>query len=234
MVSIKNYVKQKFKDIKIDKTNETIVKKEQKSYDYESVLEYYNNREENFIIGLVDRNFNKLASDNDDLFKIREPRVKNISKKRGTGIPTFKGAVCSTAKDKPYLIALIKKIPNIDKKEIERLNKLTREEICNELKDMLLYLEKYSTTKDGNKKTYFMIPLDHPTYEFPYNLEDRVEYKIKKINKLVGRDIDINVKKDKNTYILIFNNEKFLIDYKTNLEKMGCKLNNDKWTLLLN
>ena len=39
----------------------------------------------------------------DDVFKIREPREKNLDKKRGTGIPTFKGAVCSTSKSKGYI-----------------------------------------------------------------------------------------------------------------------------------
>ena len=42
-------------------------------------------------------------------------------------------------------IYLIKKIPNISKTEIDRIDKLTRELICNELRDKLLYLEKYST-----------------------------------------------------------------------------------------
>lgn len=236
MVSIENYVKQKFKNVKMEQTNEPIVKREQKSYDYESVLYYYNDREENFIVGLIDKNYNKLASDDDDLFKIREPRVKNNDKKRGTGIPTFKGAVCSTAKDKPYLMKLIKKIPNIDNKELERLNKLTREQICNELKKMLLYLEKYSNTKDGNKKTYFMIPFDHPIYEFPYNLEDRVKNRINSINKIAGRSMDIVVKKNKDkniTYNLVFNNEKFLLNLKNELENLGCKLNKTEWNLVL-
>jgi DNA polymerase III delta prime subunit len=236
MVSIENYVKQKFKNIKIDKTTEHTVKREQKSYDYESVLDYYNDREDNVIVGLFDKNYNKLASIDDDLFKIRESINKTHNKKRGTGIPTFKGAVCSTAKDKTYLMKLIKKIPNLDSKEIERLNKLTKEYICNELKNMLLHLEKYSTVKDGNKKTYFMIPLDHPIYEFPYNLEDRIKNRINTINKLAGRALDIVVKKSKDeniTYTLVFNNEKFLSNIKNELEKLGCKLINNEWKLLL-
>lgn len=236
MVSVENYVKQKFKNIKSNINDENNVKQQNKSYDYESVLDYYNDRDENFIVGLIDKNFNKLASNDDDLFKIREPIIKSHNKKRGTGIPTFKGAVCSTAKDKKYLISLVKKIPNITKKDIDRIENLTREYICNELKEMLLKLEKYSTTKDGNKKTYFMIPIDHPYYAFPYNLEDRVKDRIKQINKLAGRNIDITVTKSKEkniTYTLEFINEKFLNSVKDKLEKLGCILNKNTWSLLL-
>ncbi len=237
MVSVENYVKQKFKNVKTNIVDETVVKQVNKSYDYESVLDYYNDRDENFIVGLIDRNFNKLASNDDDLFKIREPISKSYDKKRGTGIPTFKGAVCSTAKDKKYLMTLVKKIPNISKKDLERIDNLTREQICYELKDMLLKLEKYSTTKDGNKKTYFMIPSDHPHYPFPYNLEDRIKDRIKQINKLAGRNIDITVVKSKDaevSYTLNFINEKFLTSVKNNLEKLGCTLNKNTWSLLLN
>ena len=128
---------------------------------------------------------------------------------------------------------LIKKIPNITKEEIYNINKLTREFICNELKNKLLYLEKYSTTKDGNKKTYVMIPFNHPKYEFPYNLEDRIKAKINKINKIVGRKIDISVKKQDKIYNLKFNNEKFMENNKKELEQIGCKLEGKEWLLIL-
>ena len=233
MVSVENYVKHKYGDIKTDETKKEIIKIDKVEYNFEDVLEYYNDREENFIIGIIDKNFNKLANADDDLFKIREVRDKDMLKKRGTGIPTFKGAVCATAKDKGYLMKLIKKIPNITKEEIDNINKLTREFICNELKNKLLYLEKYSTTKDGNKKTYVMIPFNHPKYEFPYNLEDRIKAKINKINKIVGRKIDIIVKKHDKIYNLKFNNEKFMENNKKELEQMDCKLEGKEWLLIL-
>jgi hypothetical protein len=236
MVSVENYVKQKFKNVKIDINNESSIKQDNKGYNYESVLDYYNDRDENFIVGLIDKNFNKLASNDEDLFKIREPISKSHNKKRGTGIPTFKGAVCSTAKDKKYLMTLVKKIPNITKDELNRIDNLTREQICYELKEMLLKLEKYSTTKDGNKKTYFMIPIDHPYYPFPYNLEDRIKDRIKQINKIAGRNIDISVVKNKDkqiTYTLNFVNEKYLNNVKEKIEKIGCVLNKNTLSLLL-
>jgi len=236
LVSIKNYVKQNFGDIKIKIVKETSQQKDLKGYNFDDTLDYYNERDENFIVGIIDKNFNKLATTDMDLFKIREPRAKILDKKRGTGIPSFKGGICFNSKDKDYLMKLIKKIPDIKSSEIENLNKLKREEICNILKEKLLYLEKYSTTKDKNKMTYVIIPLDHPFYDFPYNLEDRVKNRISKINSIVGRKIDITVKKlsDKETYYIIsFKNEKFMESIKKDLENLGCILNKNEWSLIL-
>ena len=70
------------------------------------------NKTDNFIVGIIDKNQNKLASSDAELFKIRPNRAKILDKKRGTGIPTLKGAVCSTSKDKDYLINILKKLPN--------------------------------------------------------------------------------------------------------------------------
>ena len=196
-VSLNNYVKQKFKtQYKKDvlEQKEDIIKNNE-GYNFDDTFDYYDERKENFIVGIIDKNLNKLASNDSDLFKIRPSRAKILDKKRGTGIPTFKGAVCSTSKDKEYLMKLIKMIPNITQTEIMRINKLTRELICLEIKEKLLYLEKYSTTQDGNKMTYVMIPFNHPIYKFPYNLEDRIKYYITNINKLVGRRVDVLVKK---------------------------------------
>jgi len=236
LVSVKNYIKQKFGNVQIKTYKEETSKKDAIGYNFDDVLDYYEDRDENFIVGIIDKNFNKLASQDNDLFKIREPIVKQITKKRGTGIPTFKGAVCSTSKDKEYLMNLIKKIPDITNEEIKRIDKLTREFICNELRDKLLYLEKYSTSKDKNKMTYVMIPKNHPIYEFPYNLEDRIKDRINTINKLAGRNINITVKKSKDDeviYTLEFVNEKFLKDIEKKLVDLGCKLNKNTWTLEL-
>ena len=234
-ISVKNYIKQaygeelikRYKDDEDDNNDEKMV-----GYNFEDTLDYYNNREENFIVGIIDKNLNKLASSTDDLFKIREAKSKKVDKKRGTGIPTFKGAVCHTAKDKPYLLKLMKKMPEISSEEIDKIKKLTREEICTTLKEKLLYLEKYSTTKDGNKMTYVMIPLNHPLYPFPYNLEDRIKNRIKQINKIAMKNIDIKVIKNKDkTFLLEFDNESTFDS--NELELLSCKLNKNKWSLLI-
>ena len=241
-VSLNNYVEQKFASTvkNIDKTI-----KETKDdnlpdsgYNFDETLDYYDEREENFIVGIIDKNFNKLASTDLDLFKVRPPRAKILDKKRGTGIHTFKGAVCSTAKDKEYLMKLIKSIPGMDNKVVAKINKLTREQICNELRYQLLELEKYSTTKEGNKITYMMIPKDHPIYPFPFNLEDRIKYIITNINKAVGRAVDILVKKQKDKknkaiYELSFDDNKIFKDLTDQIKSNGFELKNNKWIVIL-
>ena len=47
-----------------------------------------------------------------------------------------------------------------------------------------MYLEKYATSSKKNKITYLMVPIDHPKLKFPLNLEDRIEYLVKKLEKL--------------------------------------------------
>ena len=194
-----------------------------------------------------DKNNNKLASDNIDLFKIREP-LKKLKLKRGIGIPTLKGAVCTT-KEKPYLVKLLNQINKInDKMPIKydfNIDKLSKNDICIKLKNILLYLEKYSTSELNNKITYIIIPYNHPEYKFPYNLEDRVKYYIKIVNKLADRNIDILVEKEKNgsflgennklypKYVLNFNNNKYLSDNIEELKKFGFELKNDKWVLII-
>jgi len=250
-VSLKNYIEQKYGEVKstMPVIEEKNTNKKESGYDFESVIDYYDDRDENYIVGIIDKNFNKLASNDNDLFKIRAPRGKSTDKKRGTGIPTLKGAVCSTSKDKDFLMNLIKKIPNIKKEEITRIDKLTREDICNEMRDKLLYLEKYSTSKDNNKMTYVMIPNNHPTLQFPFNLEDRVKHIIKKTNKICERTMEIQTKKLKDgeflgkklpelvSYQLSFKNEKFISqnnEIMKNLTKLGYKLVSNEWIIVLN
>lgn len=238
-VSLNNYVKQKYSDIvsrqsKISKEKTTV----EKGYNYDDTLYYYEERNENFIVGIIDKNFNKLAYDEPDLFKIRPPRGKILDKKRGTGIYTFKGAVCSTSKDKNYLMKLIKNIPNITKDDVKYINSLIREQICFKLRDKLLFLEKYSTSKDGNKITYMMIPKDHPQYPFPYNLEDRVKFIINQLNKITEGNVVPLVKKQKDKknnmiYEITFTNNDFSKGKISPLEKLGFKLKVNTWTMLL-
>ena len=130
---------------------------------------------------------------------------------------------------------IVKKIPTINKDELLRISKLKREEICLEIREKLLYLEKYSTTEDNNKITYMMIPYNHPNYEFPYNLEDRLKYIIEKIIIILKQKIIFKTlkQKDKNTnifYILTFKNEKIISDFKDDILKIGFALKDDIWS----
>ena len=243
-IPIENYIKEKYgkiKDEKIIQDDKDKEIKQPKGYNFDDIMDYYDSRDEFIIVGIIDKNLNKLASDKDDLFKIRPPRPKILDKKRGTDIPTIKGAVCSTSKTKNELINLLKKIPNVSDKEINNVIKTTRENICELIKIKLLYLEKYSTNKDKNKKTYIMIPNNHPRYRFPFNLEDCVQYKIKTMLKLINREIDYKVKKENNgkfngktnlpSYKIEFKENNYTKVFKKELEDIGFNLNKNVWTI---
>ena len=65
-VSINNYVKQKFKKSykkqtpKKEDKQDVDVKEDNKGYNYDDTFDYYNDRKENFIVGIIDKNTNKL------------------------------------------------------------------------------------------------------------------------------------------------------------------------------
>jgi hypothetical protein len=224
MISVDNYVKQKFGEIKI-----TEIKEETKNiigYNFDKALEYYSDRSENFIVGIIDMNLNKLAYEGNDLFKIREAISKTSDLKRGTGIPTLKGSVCNI-KSKEYLLKILKKISNKD------IIKMNRDDICENIKNRLIELEKYGTTKDNNKLTYVIIPSDHPIYPFPLNLEDRVKDRINKLNNIVGEKVDVSVKKNKDpvSYTLEF---KKYTQFSNEIIKLGFTLENKTWICELN
>lgn len=240
--SLENYLKTNYQE-KLEEKQEGIVhykKNSQKGYDFESVMKYYNNRPEYSIVGIIEKNLNRMVSDNMENFKIRGRRPKVLDRKRGTGIPSLKGAVCSTSKDKPYLLKLIAKLPNANKKILEKFNNQTRESMCDIIKQKLMYLEKYSTSKEGNKMTYLMIPANHPTIIFPLNLEDRLKYIIDHLQKTIGMKLDHTVKKlsegkfmniiDKNltSYKLTFKNTNAIEKERAFIEKYGGTLHQNQ------
>ena len=117
--------------------------------------------------------------------------------------------------------------------------------MCNQIKNNLLYLEKYSVSKEKNKITYIIIPANHPIYPFPYNLEDRLKFTIKKIKKIINRNLDIDVKKSKNgiflnershdyvKYDLEFKNSKYALNNKKELKELGLILSDNIWKMTL-
>ena len=217
MTPIKNYVELKYgKNIKdhiiIDKVD-TSMKQE---YDFESTMDYYNKRAENFIVGIISRNTNKLLSINDDIFKIRPSLSTTHDKKRGVGIYSMTGTVCATSKDKKYLSNIITKLNKLTNVIKPGDMKSTRNNMCNYIMILLMYLEKYSTSKNNNKITYIMIPNNHPKYEFPYNLEDRVKNTINNIKSIIARDFDYVVKKENNG---TFDNLKNQINYMVEIKR---------------
>ena len=202
-------------------------------YNFEEVMDYYDNRNEYKIVGIVDKETNKRKSkrseDVKDIFKIREKREKILDKKRGTGIPSLKGAVCATSKQKEYLESLSKDLGiKLSQKDT------TRDDICNNIMNKLIELEKYS--KGKNKITYIMVPSNHPTYKFPLNLEDRLEYIKNNVNKILSKNINFIEKIDSKSKSIDLS---FKLSSKPNnddlekLEKLGLESANNKWSIII-
>lgn len=242
-LSMYNYIKNTPKFIEM---RGTVVKKKEKvekeipvfAYDFESTMEYYDNRPEFKYVGIIDkepgRRKNKQADELMDVFKIREKRNKILDKKRGTGIASIFGAVCETSKSKEYLLDIAKSI------NVKILGNEIRGDICNKIKERLLFLEKYSTSKKNNKFTYVMIPANHKKFPFPYNLEDRKDTILAKIKEKIKFKIDIDVKEEKlkeqgeqlTTYQIVIKHSSQLDEFKQFFKDLG--FNTDKSTWIMN
>jgi hypothetical protein len=220
-ISLSNYLKNNelykmYKDKKLfEEDHETDEEtRKENEYDFDSIMEYYDNRDEFKYVGIIEkdksRKKNLETGLDQDVFKIREKRAKILDKKRGTGIPSLKGAVCTT-REKGYIAKVIKEL-KISTKEN------TRETLCDIIKNKLLELEKYSTGSD--KKTYIMIPSNHPLYPFPYNLEDRAS-SIKQQIKEINSKINVEIKKQKSGEFFTINiHIKDDVNVKDNIDKM--------------
>ena len=212
-------------------------------YSFASNDDYYENRDEYDYVGIIDKEVNrksiKDSNELKDVFKIRDKRLKILDKKRGTGIPSFKGAVCIT-KDKPYIYKLAKKL-GID---ITQKNGDSRFSLCDELRDHMLLLEKYSTGE--KKKTYVMVPTNHKVYRFPYNIEDYSMFLEKKIYEEFGKNVQIKKEivektsgseKGYPSIILTITSIEYnsLKDEKKKsfLEKYNCVVKNNKCTFII-
>ena len=199
-------------------------------YDFNSVMEYYENRDEFKYVGIIDkevsRRKSKQINELQDVFKIREKRAKVLDKKRATGVFSFLGGVC-TSRERSFLTNIA------DDLDIKTNKEQTRHEICELIKDKLAHLEKYSRGKD--KITYFIVPSNHPEYPFPYNLEDRKKYVMEKLEKEIKYKFQSDVKEEnKNkltTYtIIIKDNDKLKEYYKLLEDHKFVKQKND-WIL---
>jgi len=244
-LTLHNYMKntdkfKQLKDISLKKKEKTIKQAVQPIYDFESIMEYYDNRNEYDVVGIIDKESSRRRTRNEeelqDVFKIREKRAKILEKKRATGLPSLRGAVCATSKDKEYLEKIAKKVgAKIGKSSI-------RTDICEMIKDRLLFLEKYSTSGKKNKMTYIMVPKNHPVYKFPLNLEDRVKYIKDQISDKIKFPIKIDVKtvkkkvsdEDVNEYIMEIKHEAKLNDFKEFFVSLGAALVSGKYVIKIN
>lgn len=204
------------------------------SYDFDNTMEYYDSRDEFDYVGIIDKELSrrksKTADELKDVFKIREKREKILEKKRGTGIPSLKGAVCYSSKGKKYL-------ENISNKfDIKLKGNETRISICNKIKEKMLLLEKYS----NDKITYIMIPYNHPTIPFPLNLLDRIDQTKEKIKENIRFKINMSVKKTKKksgpekgypSYKLIIKNEAKLSKFSDFFTSLGAEKIKSEWII---
>jgi len=212
------------------KNNNLITIKDAKSsieYKFDTVMDYYDNKKDFEYVGVIDQQENKNIQEFVDVFKVREKRDKILDKKRASGIPSLKGAVCVTAKSKEYLL----KISELLKMKVKK-DTLTRENLCEDIKNELIKLEKYSRGK--NKLTYIMIPSNHPKYTFPLNIEDRSIMVRHKVNNLFG-NIKFNVKDEKKNITVSFKlNENPNSQEILQLKNIGFNTkNNTEWTQII-
>jgi superfamily II DNA or RNA helicase len=190
-------------------------------YNFDDVQDYYDNKPDYDIVGIIDKDTG--LNEKLDTFKIREKREKFLEKKRGVGIPSLKGSVCATSKSQEYLRALSKKL-KVPTKEGQ-----ARDDICKGIMNKLLDLEKYS--KGANKKTYMIIPKNHPEYEFPLNLEDRVDYYKQKVLAVTGKKAKGFRENELKNGVVVLS---FVLDgeserEKEEIEEMGFVLEGKKW-----
>ena len=225
----------------------TNIKSIKNIYNFNNVIEYYDQKPEYDYIGIIDKaSSRKRAIDENipDIFKLRTKREKILIKKRGTGIPTLTGAVCETSKNKKELIEIALKLNiKINKDEIN--SDKSRTGVCILIRNRLLYLEKYSTIKDKNKYTYMIIPSNHPIYKFPFNLEDHIQHILIQIKDKIPFAVENSVEKSTNgifegkrdksltRYILHLTNNKDLPKYENFLTKLGFVFKDKKWSVVI-
>jgi superfamily II DNA or RNA helicase len=129
-------------------------------YDFDSVKDYYDERDEFDIVGIIDKIIDKKnLAKSAEVFKIRGRRPKILKKKRDVGIPSYKGAVCNI-KDLKDLQKIYHKMG------IKTTMPKSKIAICAIIQDYMLHLEKYARTKNNNKMTYCIIPSNHPIFPF--------------------------------------------------------------------
>lgn len=210
--------------------DESINQVNEKEYDFVSVSDYYNNRKQNDIIGIIDKEpnvkGNKRFSELNDTFKIRDKITIKTTLKRKSGLQTYTGAVCYNAYQYNDLVKKLNKMGIKLSKEED--NKKSRVLVCNKLKEVLMKLEKYSE----DNTTYCIIPLNHPIYEFPYNLKDRCKYIVNKISERFNVNINVEKVKEIRGYKISCNDGKdiekdFMLENKF-------ELNGKSWIRIIN
>ena len=214
-LSLQYYIHGKHPDIIRDmKSGENV-------YEYNDI--YYNSRPENDVVGIIIGKQFKYTKDDSivDIFNLRLKMKENTEKSREKDAPTNLGANCFS-KNKPELDKILDML-NI------KTSTTSKKKICSLIMNTLLKLEKNSKGED--KKTYIKIPMNHPEYMFPYNIEDRIEYLNKQIKLIFSETQTIEIVQKNNK--LILNSAKISDDQHEKLKKLGGKYTNSKYVFSL-
>jgi hypothetical protein len=229
-LSVYEYMSTDDKSTKLLKDTDKYTKKEA----YKYTMEYYDDREDNFVVGVLDTSPGLHSNQSSDVFKLREKRNTDNNSKRKT--ISIKGAICYTAKEKEELLDMAKrlgvKLSN---------NKNGRQQLCDLIKQRLLFLEKY----ENDNKVYMIIPNNHPTYPFPLRLSDRVDYINKKVNRLLYTTVTFEKKKQDNgifeglrdlslpRYSIKFKHSSDYDKHTEELNKLGFQLKDGVWMAMI-
>jgi len=117
--------------------------------------DWYKGRPENDVVGIVGEDANG------------RPQLRIRGKWEAQ---SFFGIVC-TSLSKATLAQVA-----LDTRAVKKTAGMTRQQICAAVEARLAFLEKHASKKNGIRKlVYLVVPVNHPTYAFPLNLEDRVE-----------------------------------------------------------
>jgi hypothetical protein len=223
-------IKEKIKKNKFEDDQDEEILEDKNYYDFDSVMEYYENKDEFKYVGIIDKEVSRRKSKQieelKDVFKIREKRAKILDKKRATGIFSFLGGVC-TSRERTFLVKIA------DELGLKTNQLQTRLDICNDIKNKLAELEKYA--KGKNKITYLIVPANHPEYPFPYNLEDRKDYVMDKLEKEIKYKFTSEVKEEQKnkqtTYKIIIKDNDKLKDYYKLLKQHKFVQDKNEWIL---
>ena len=240
-LSLYNYLKNVTKTVigKTKKDQEMPLDKSLSIYNFDAIEEYYNTREEFKHVGIIDkessRRKTKSLDELSDVFKIREKRKKHSDKKRETGLASLLGSVCATSKDRAVLVNIAKDLG------VNTKNEETRFDICENIKDKLLFMEKYSTYKKKNKMTYMIVPSNHPKYKFPFNIEDRKDHIVNNIKEKIKFKIELSVKELQSKvqgenitfYSIELTNNNDITEFADFLRSIGFILQGKKWIIIV-
>ena len=122
----------------------------------------------------------------------------------------------------------MKKLNKLDIKiSKEDKDKKNRKVVCDNIKDVLLSLEKYSE----DNTTYCIIPKNHPVYEFPYNLLDRSKFIVDQLTNKYNIKVNVEKLKDIKGYkISLIDNDNIDRNYMT---ENKFELNGKSWIRIL-